>query len=58
MGKGRKEMTEYERSIKELEQAGIVHNYPQLIEISHHPVSQAEHTFIKTPDNKIIITTR
>ncbi len=45
-------------ALKELEQAGIVHNYPQLIEISHNPVSQAEHTFIKTPDGKIIVTTR
>ncbi|MBS3079788.1 type II methionyl aminopeptidase [Candidatus Pacearchaeota archaeon] len=45
-------------AIKELEQNNIIHNYPQLIEISHKPVSQAEHTFIKTPDNKIIITTK
>ncbi len=45
-------------AIKELEQSGIVHNFPQLIEISHKPVSQAEHTFIKTPDGKIIVTTR
>lgn len=43
--------------LKELEQAGTVHNYPQLIEHSHQPVSQAEHTFIKTPDGKIIVTT-
>lgn len=45
-------------AIKELEQAGIIRNYPQLIEITHHPVSQAEHTFIKTKDGKIIITTK
>jgi methionyl aminopeptidase len=44
--------------LKELEQNGIVHNYPQLIEISHHPVSQAEHSFIKTPEGKIIIFTK
>jgi methionyl aminopeptidase len=43
--------------IKELEQADILHNFPQLIEISHKPVSQAEHTFIKS-DKEIIITTR
>jgi len=43
--------------IKELEQAGILHNFPQLIEISHKPVSQAEHTFIKS-DKEIIITTQ
>lgn len=29
-----------------LEQAGIIHHYPQLIEKSHAPVSQAEHTII------------
>ena len=45
-------------AMKELEQLGIVHHYPQLIEVSHKPVSQAEHTFIKTKDNKIIVTTR
>ncbi len=44
--------------IKELEQTNILHSYPQLIEKSHHPVSQAEHSFVKTKDNKIIITTR
>jgi len=43
-------------AIRELEQAGIVHSFPQLIEKSHKPVSQAEHTFIKTPN--IIITTK
>ncbi len=45
-------------AMKELEQNGIVHSYPQLIEVSHHPVSQAEHTFIKKEDGKIIVTTR
>jgi methionyl aminopeptidase len=45
-------------AMKELEQAGIVHNFPQLIEKSHKPVSQAEHSFIKTPDGKIIVFTR
>ncbi|MBD3252863.1 type II methionyl aminopeptidase [Candidatus Pacearchaeota archaeon] len=44
-------------ALRELEQAGIVHNYPQLIEKSHKPVSQAEHTFIKTSE-EIIITTK
>ncbi len=43
--------------IKELEQAGVLHNFPQLIEKSHKPVSQAEHTFIKT-NKGIIITTQ
>ncbi len=45
-------------AIRELEQNNIIHNYPQLIEVSRKPVSQAEHTFIKTQDSKIIITTR
>lgn len=45
-------------AIKELEQARIVHNFPQLVEKSHQPVSQAEHSFIKLPDGKIIVTTR
>ena len=44
--------------LKELEQIGAVHNFPQLIEKSRAPVSQAEHTFIKTKDGKIIVTTR
>ncbi len=43
-------------AIKELEQNNILHSYPQLIEKSHKPVAQSEHTFIKTKD-KIIITT-
>ncbi len=45
-------------AMKELEQSGIVHNFPQLVEISHKPVSQAEHSFVKTPDGRIIVTTR
>jgi methionyl aminopeptidase len=45
-------------AMRELEQAKIIHNFPQLIERSHKPVSQAEHTFIKTKVGKIIITTR
>jgi len=45
-------------AIRELEQNNIIHNYPQLIEVSRKPVSQAEHTFIKTPEGKIIITTK
>ncbi len=43
-------------SLKQLEQAGILHNFPQLIEKSHEPVSQAEHTFVKTHEG-IIVTT-
>lgn len=45
-------------AIRELVQQGIVHDYPQLIEITRHPVSQAEHTFLKLPDGTIKITTK
>ncbi len=44
-------------AIKQMTEEGILHEFSQLIEKSHHPVTQAEHTFIKT-DNKIIITTK
>ncbi|MGV8151985.1 MAG: type II methionyl aminopeptidase [Candidatus Nanoarchaeia archaeon] len=43
-------------ALTQLEQEGIIHSFPQLIEVSHSPVSQAEHTFIKSK-NEIIITT-
>ena len=43
-------------AIKQLVQENILHEYPQLIEKSHKPVSQAEHTIIKLK-NEIIITT-
>lgn len=45
-------------AIKELENSGILHSYPQLIEKAHKPVSQAEHTFIKTSKGEIIVTTK
>ena len=44
-------------AIKQLTQESILHEFPQLIEKSHKPVSQAEHTFIKQK-NEIIITTK
>jgi len=44
-------------ALRELEQQGIVHSFNQLVEKSHKPVSQAEHTFIKK-DGEIIVTTR
>lgn len=44
-------------AIKQMTQEGLLHEFPQLIEKSHEPVSQAEHTFIKE-NNKIIITTK
>jgi len=40
-----------------LEKAGILHQYAQLIEKSHAPVSQAEHTIIIEKD-KVEVTTR
>lgn len=39
-----------------LERAGIIHHYAHLIEKSHQPVSQAEHTILITK-NKVEITT-
>lgn len=45
-------------AIKQLTQEGILHDFPQLVEKSHKPVSQAEHTFIKQKDDEIIVTTR
>jgi len=43
-------------AIKQMTQEGILNEYPQLIEVSHKPVSQTEHTIIKFK-NKITITT-
>jgi methionyl aminopeptidase len=44
-------------ALKQLEQEKTIHNYPQLIETSHKPVSQAEHTIIINKD-KIEVTTQ
>jgi len=43
-------------ALKRIEEAKIVHHYPQLIEISGKPVSQAEHTVLLTKKEKIITT--
>ncbi len=43
-------------ALKRIEDAGILHHYPQLIEISGKPVSQAEHTIIIQKDKKTITT--
>jgi len=43
-------------AIKQMTQEGLLHEFPQLIEKSHEPVSQAEHTLIKTREG-IIVTT-
>jgi len=44
-------------SLKTLEQQGILHNFPVLIEKSKKPVSQAEHTIIILKED-VIVTTR
>ena len=44
-------------AIKQMTQQGILHEFSQLIEKSHQPVSQSEHTFIKQ-NKEIIITTK
>ena len=42
--------------LRELEQANVLHRFPELIESSHSKVSQAEHTIL-VEKNKIIVTT-
>jgi methionine aminopeptidase len=44
-------------ALRQMEQEGIIHDFPQLIEKSHSPVSQAEHTIIINK-NKVEVTTR
>lgn len=43
-------------ALRRLEEAQILHHYPQLIEIDRKPVAQAEHTVILTKNEKIITT--
>lgn len=43
-------------ALKRLEEAGILHHYPQLLEKSRAPVAQAEHTVIITKKEKIVTT--
>jgi|SRR3989344_1406152 len=43
-------------ALKRLEEAHILHHYPQLIEIDRKPVAQAEHTIVITRDEKIVTT--
>lgn len=40
-----------------LEKSGVLHHYPQLVEKSHSPVSQAEHTIIIHKDKTVEVTT-
>ncbi len=43
-------------ALKQIEQASLLHHYPQLIEKSNKKVAQAEHTIIITKNEKIITT--
>lgn len=43
-------------ALKRLEEAKILHHYPQLVEVDKKPVAQAEHTIILTSKEKIITT--
>ncbi len=45
-------------ALRQLERAGILYQYPQLIEASGGKVAQAEHTVLLTKDGKKYITTR
>lgn len=44
-------------ALKRIEDAGITHQYAQLIESSNHKVAQAEHSILIT-DEEVIITTK
>ncbi|MBS3085168.1 type II methionyl aminopeptidase [Candidatus Pacearchaeota archaeon] len=43
-------------SLKQLQQQGIIHEFAQLVEYSHKPVSQAEHTIL-IDEKEVIVTT-
>lgn len=43
-------------ALRQIEQAGLLHHYPQLIEKSGAKVAQAEHTVIITEKEKIVTT--
>ncbi|MBS3089982.1 type II methionyl aminopeptidase [Candidatus Pacearchaeota archaeon] len=43
-------------ALKRIEESGLLHNYPQLIESSGKPVAQAEHTIAITSKDVIILT--
>ena len=45
-------------ALKQLEQEGVIHSFPQLIEQSHKPVSQTEHTVIINKDKVEVITSK
>ncbi len=43
-------------ALKQIEQAGILHQYPQLVEEGKGKVAQAEHTVLLTKKDKIVTT--
>ncbi|MBU1052123.1 MAG: type II methionyl aminopeptidase [Nanoarchaeota archaeon] len=43
-------------ALKRLEEANIIHQYLQLVEINRKPVAQAEHTLVLTKNEKIVTT--
>jgi methionyl aminopeptidase len=43
-------------ALRQIEQTGILHHYPQLIEKGNGKVAQAEHTILLTKDKKVITT--
>ncbi|MFH1290374.1 MAG: type II methionyl aminopeptidase [Nanoarchaeota archaeon] len=43
-------------ALKRLEEAKILHHYPQLVEVDKKPIAQAEHTVILTKEEKIVTT--
>ena len=45
-------------AMKQLEQAGVLYQYPQLVEVSGGKVAQAEHTILLLEDGTKYITTK
>ena len=45
-------------ALRQLEQAGVLYQYPQLVEVSGGKVAQAEHTVLLLEDGTKFVTTR
>ncbi|MEK6915060.1 MAG: type II methionyl aminopeptidase [Nanoarchaeota archaeon] len=45
-------------ALRQLEQAGVLYQYPQLVEVSGGKVAQAEHTVLLLEDGRKFVTTR
>ena len=45
-------------ALRQIENAGVLHHYPQLVEAAGGKVAQAEHTVILTSDGEKIVSTR